>query len=193
MPGASLPPATCRVYLLAEHELIRAGEHPSSGDAQNVDIFRDVGREHRVWFAETHNTFGRLIKHFLARGMVDFYFLDAAIGAYRYRELQVAIDFLLPCRLRVVECTDAFDLEAPILDITRETVFLSSRTDEFTARPLLIRHLLLLNLCLKPYHFEAAVQQIHSIGYGFRVILRLRMVIGKWHRGARFDLRQQFP
>src|SRR5438105_15341875 len=100
-------------------ELVAATEKPGPRDDQKVGVAADVGRKGRKRPGELDDLERGTIEHFEARGAVELDAVDAAVGADRHRESQVAVD--LAARVGgVVHRSPALDLGAPVLLVLRQ-------------------------------------------------------------------------
>src|SRR4029453_8031293 len=96
----------------------------------------------------------------VARGAVDLHPIEDAIGFDGDRHHEAAVHFLVARSLWVVHLADTLDLDAPILDIARESEFLCARPDESPAWPLLVSIPVLVHLGLQASDFEAAAHEV---------------------------------
>src|SRR6267142_7059327 len=118
-------------------DLVARAEEPSARDDEQIGIAPDRRRERGERARHLHDLEGGGIEYLQARRAVEFDRLDAAVGADRHREAQVAVE--LAARLgRIVHRAEALDLGAPILLVLGEAVFGGVGADELLARALLV-------------------------------------------------------
>src|SRR5579862_7213804 len=130
--------APFRFTSLLAFELVASRERPRPRNAQDVGVAANVVWKGREWRRHLHDLDGRRIEDPLAGLAVHFHLLDAAVGTYEHREDQAAVEFLAPCRFRIVHVADVLDLEPPVLDIAGEAIFPCLRTDVLAPRNLLV-------------------------------------------------------
>ena len=125
----------------------------------------------------------------MAGRTVDVDLVDRAVTLDGHRKNQCAIEFAFGC-FRIIERTDAFDLQSPVFDVLGKAIFVGARADELLAWPLVVLIAILGDFAFQACHLQCAVRQLtatHASG-GFW----LRLIAGsRSRRSLAMRLRQQ--
>src|SRR5688572_19446857 len=164
----------CGLRLLFSDELVGAGKDPGPGDAEDVGVLGDVGRKRRVRRREVDDAQRGRVEYPVAGRPVDVHALERAVRLDRHGDYQAAVDALVARGLRVIDLADALDLDAPVLDVAGEAIFLGAGADEAAARALLVAVPFARDARLEPRDLHTAAHDLGGVRCDLRLFLGLR-------------------
>src|ERR1022692_1839596 len=139
---------------------IAGSETPGASDVEDIGVALDVGWKRSIWASHLDDPDCGQVEYLLPGGPVDDDGLHAAIGTYADGKQQAAVELLRARGLGIVVVADVFDLEPPVLDVARKSIFFGARADETPLRALLIRVHVLGDLRFQAHRFKRSLPHL---------------------------------